>query len=178
MTPLTYLEDPGKLRTSTIRNSIICAVLAIVGLLVVFNMRKMGYLEMALGGSMLGGGGMGLYYAIKGFSRIGKPPVKLLSADDNGITICTGENMAKLIPWKDIQSIKPAQKGIMHGVSIILKQPDLYFESLSSSEKTLAKQNKQLFGSPASIKTQNCVVSKEEIANELNKSLKSFSVPT
>lgn len=164
------MEDKHKILISTIRNTLTCLLLIVVGItLMKFNAQNLGTAGMGVVGCMIGMGVGGFFYAAKGLVKIRRKPIILLSADDMGVFISTGQYNQKRIKWREIKSIIPVQKGIRYGVAIMLKTPDAYYDSLTKLERKFARQNKQYFGSPAAIQTHNCTVHRVEIADELNK---------
>ena len=178
MNPIVYKEDQQKVKAIFVKVVVVALVVVVVGFIIFKSkpsrISSMRYMAAGLGGSLIGGGICTAVIGIKSLLRANNPSESIVSADEKGITIKTGETTNQSIAWQDIRSFSAAQKGIQSGVAVILKDPDKYVNALSPKEKAAAKQNKQFLGSPASIKTNFCAVSKEEIANELNKCLNSF----
>lgn len=169
MERVSYTEDASLMKSAALKAIAICGAVFLVGLFIIMNFNKLGYFESALGGSLLGGGGAGLFMCLKTLNRSKRPLETIVSADANGLTFATGENQSRTVAWADIRAIVPATKGIQKGIAATIANPDAYLESLSAAEKKRAKDYRRFFGSPFSIKTNYCTESREAIADALNK---------
>ena len=183
MNSVVFMEDKRKVKNFSIKIIIIGAVLLVLGILLnslghnSFN--TLSYTNAALSGCLIGAGIALLVMAVMMLSRGGKPPLTVVSADENGVMFSSGqvirfgEPASNVIRWEDILSFSPAQKGIQRGVGIMLKDPAKYKGSLTKKENNIAKQNERFLGSPAAFITNHCEAEKEEIAARLNELLKS-----
>lgn len=165
--PLTFREDPAKLRSSAISMLIICAICLIVGAVMLSNFGSIGYIQSAVGGALLGGGVCGLFLAVKNFFRMRGEPIALISAGEDGVTLNVGDGF-QTIPWSEIHGISSMEKGIQKGVALELKDADSYMARLDRKQLSIARQNKSFFGSIASVNTTPCAVTHQEIAQRLN----------
>ncbi len=165
---LSFPEDKAKSRAVAVKLLLAGGLAFLAGLYLLFWLPRRGYVEAALGGSLLGGGGAALGMAVIILSRLGKEPVVLLAADDAGVTLATGRTTSRTIPWAEIRSVSARNKGIQRGVAFEIADPDAYLARLSPAERKQAKQNRRFFGSPVSVNTLLCATPNAEIAARLS----------
>lgn len=174
MNPIAYYEDPQKLKSGTIKLTLIAAACTLLGLMILMGSTGYGtraYVEGGLGGGLIGGGGCGLFLCIQMFGRLGKPPRVLIGADESGIEIAVTPTFSNHIPWSNVQEITAQKKGLSNFVLVHLKDTEAYISSLSTKDAKAAKINQKTYQTPAVVVLNYCVSGAEQIANELNASM-------
>lgn len=169
MNRVSYRENPAKMKSASIRNFFICLVLTLVGLWIVSNVGRIGYIEAALAGALLGGGVFGMIAGLKTLGRSKGPMEDIIAADAAGITLSTCQGSSRLVPWSDVKSIRPASRGVQKGVAVDVADPNAYFQSLTAKERKQIKDYRNFFSSPCSVRINYVDAAQQEIVGELSR---------
>jgi len=183
MTSIVYYEDKQKLKIKAIKFMIGGLIALVLGACIfVFANRVPGdfstvaYMTAAFRASGTTGCAIisAFWFGIGSFifTRLGKPPILMISADESGVTLPVAADKY-FIGWQDIVEIRAVRKSRQDSVVFILHNPDAFTKKVRQNLKALIKNNAHAYGSPAVANVTSCAAPKEQIANELNQILKS-----
>jgi len=179
--PLIYYEDQQKLKSRAIKLVVGGLAAIVLGIVVHVLMRDMvepgdfsttAYMIVGFRGAVTAVpfvlGASGLFAGVKLISRISKPLVALISADEKGVALNLA-NEKQFVPWQDIRDILSKDSA---SISVILHNPDAFVSTASPNLAKLFKSNMKIYGSPAVVDVGCCTIPPEQIASELGQFLK------
>lgn len=165
---LVFKEEKEKVKSSAIKTAIVAAVSIMVGFMTLHAQRRIGYMGAAFGGALLGGGIGGaapMLYQL--YKKLQREPFAVISADETGVEIATGQTTVHKLSWQEIKSITPRKRGIQKGVIFDLVDTEAFLQRLDPKEQKFIKQNGKFFRALVPVSTSSCAATNEEIATQL-----------